>query len=134
MGKYRGDPSIISHKIGIFCVWERDQSTAVACSIFPIFFQTFNLFLLFATLLWFFQRQNLAASVMLHYTSNQIQLFFFKKHKLAKSKTNCIYLKKQREIATSNSIALRVNFLLFSLTRRTLLAKIFIVLFAYAFS
>jgi len=62
-----------------------EQSTAVACGIFPMFFQKFPKLYAFCYFM-ILQRENLRASEMLHYTSNQIQLPFFKNKNKASKK------------------------------------------------
>ena len=75
------------------------------------FFKYLHFVLIFATLLWFFQRENLGAFVVSHYISNQNQLFFFKNQNKAGKKQNKleIFEKKQWENAMSNSNTLHLS-------------------------
>ena len=92
------------NRIGVhfwYMCYSRGSVVLLLVAFSRCFFKYLHFVLIFATLLWFFQRENLGAFVVSHYISNQNQLFFFKiKTKLAKSKTKWRYLKKHQENAT----------------------------------
>ena len=66
----------------------QNQGSAIARSIFPMFFQISPFCFDFCHFVMIFQRENLGAFVVSHYISNQNQLFYFKNQNKAGKKQN----------------------------------------------